>query len=149
MLRWSLDVGMDLDAICVQLRATQRISQKLPLPKLGLKVVCIRWYTVHSCTKNSLKSWPEWDTIQLNLAISSLKIRLLMFFFRWFFWFPWPPSLSPWVQADLVPLRCGVGLEGQPLAACHEGKWRLLGATTWRFLTGESTLLNVEVPLLD
>jgi len=42
-----------------------------------------------------------------------------------------------------------VGLEGQPLAACHEGKWRLLGATTWRFLTGESTLLNVEVPLLD
>ncbi|CAL1128837.1 unnamed protein product [Cladocopium goreaui] len=40
-------------------------------------------------------------------------------------------------QADLVPLRCGVGLEGQPLAACHEGKWRLLGDACRPFQTSQ------------
>ena len=30
-------------------------------------------------------------------------------------------------EADLVPLRCSLGLSGQPVAACHRGQWRLLG----------------------
>ena len=36
-------------------------------------------------------------------------------------------KLPAW-QADLVPLTCGLGLDGQPMAACHNGTWKLLGA---------------------
>ncbi|CAK9007064.1 unnamed protein product [Durusdinium trenchii] len=38
-------------------------------------------------------------------------------------------------EADLVPLRCSMGLAGQPLAVCHEGGWRLLGDPCQLFRT--------------
>ena len=44
---------------------------------------------------------------------------------------------SPIGQADLVPLSCGLGLQGQPLACCHKGQWRLLGGPCQAFQTSE------------
>lgn len=48
-------------------------------------------------------------------------------------------------QADLVPLTCGLGLVGQPFAACHLGLWQLLGAPCRTFRTASGCRRGLEV----